>query len=199
MAWLPVARSYFRSWQSLNSLINSPSAMEPATYYRIHKKPQLSVISSLRCGLNEICAVLGFYAALNASLLATFRDKLSIISSRVSHSDSWRWDRWVGPKRRYEITILRCVQSPNSADLSPKTGQRILTKIYLKSVLKLSYQLRLNLSSGRLTLGCSKISLCAVIYSKRNPKETRVKNAVGLSKTIRNERNRLTNFQPLTN
>jgi hypothetical protein len=36
---------------------------------------------------NEICALLGFYAAQNGSLLPTFRDNLSVPSARVNDQD----------------------------------------------------------------------------------------------------------------
>ena len=36
---------------------------------------------------------------------------------RFSRHSSWRWDRYVVPKRRYVTTIVRCVKSRKSADL----------------------------------------------------------------------------------
>jgi len=49
------------------------------------------------CGVNEICAKLLFYVVWIGSLLPTFRDNLSIPSSRTG---PWRWDQYVAPKRR---------------------------------------------------------------------------------------------------
>ena len=42
----------------------------------------LSIITGYRRGVNEICAILGLYAAYNGSLLSTFRDNISVPSSR---------------------------------------------------------------------------------------------------------------------
>jgi len=41
------------------------------------------VISGFRFGVNKICALLWFYAGQNWSLSPTFRDKLSISSSKI--------------------------------------------------------------------------------------------------------------------
>jgi hypothetical protein len=46
----------------------------------------IRMISGFRLDVNLICAILGFYAAYNASSLPTFRDNLSIPSSRVKQS-----------------------------------------------------------------------------------------------------------------
>jgi hypothetical protein len=43
----------------------------------------LSVISGFRCDVEEICALLGYNAALNGSSVATFRDNLSVLFSRA--------------------------------------------------------------------------------------------------------------------
>jgi hypothetical protein len=44
------------------------------------------MISGFHRSINEICALLGFYAAQNRSFLAAFRDNLSVPSSRVKQS-----------------------------------------------------------------------------------------------------------------
>jgi hypothetical protein len=44
------------------------------------------VISGFRCELNEICAVLGFYAASNGNFVPTFQDNLSVSSSKAKQS-----------------------------------------------------------------------------------------------------------------
>ena len=44
------------------------------------------MISGLRHSVNEICAVLEFYAAQNGNLVPNFRDNLSVPYSRVKHS-----------------------------------------------------------------------------------------------------------------
>jgi hypothetical protein len=44
------------------------------------------VISGFRRDVNEICALLGYYAALCGGYVATFRDKLSVPSSKVKKS-----------------------------------------------------------------------------------------------------------------
>jgi hypothetical protein len=46
-------------------------------------KHGLCVIAGFRRGADEICSLLGYYIALNGSSLPTFRDNLSVPSSRV--------------------------------------------------------------------------------------------------------------------
>jgi hypothetical protein len=55
----------------------------------------MCVISGFRRDVDEICALLGYYTALNGSSVPTFRDNLSVPYSRVKNSleDPWRWDR----------------------------------------------------------------------------------------------------------
>jgi hypothetical protein len=50
------------------------------------KQKSACVISGLRHSVNEICAILEFYAAQNGNLVPTFRDNLSVPYSRVKHS-----------------------------------------------------------------------------------------------------------------
>ena len=45
------------------------------------------------------------------------RCRRDLRSSGILRSVEW-WDRWVGPKRRYGITTLRCVITQKSADLN---------------------------------------------------------------------------------
>jgi len=54
----------------------------------------LCVISGFRCEVDEICALLGYYSVYGGSSLPTFRDNLSVTSSRVKKSNI------VVPKRR---------------------------------------------------------------------------------------------------
>jgi hypothetical protein len=49
-------------------------------------KTVLSVISGFRRDADEICALLGYYAASNGNPLLTFRDNVSLPSSRVKKS-----------------------------------------------------------------------------------------------------------------
>jgi hypothetical protein len=46
-----------------------------------------SVISGFRCEVDENCALLGYYAAYSGNALPTFRDNLSVPSSRVNNRD----------------------------------------------------------------------------------------------------------------
>jgi hypothetical protein len=60
--------------------------------------------------VDEICALLGYYAALSGSSVPMFRDNVSVPSSRVKKSlDSL-----------YRSTTQRCVISEKSADLKFK-------------------------------------------------------------------------------
>jgi hypothetical protein len=54
----------------------------------------------------EICALLGYYAALSGNSVPTFWDNLSVPFSRVKKS-----------KEKKKITTQRCVISQNCADL----------------------------------------------------------------------------------
>jgi hypothetical protein len=47
-----------------------------------------------------ICAFLGYYAVSCGNCLPTFRDNVSVPSTKVKTLDSGRWDRYVVPKRR---------------------------------------------------------------------------------------------------
>ena len=67
--------------------------------------------------LCEICARLGYYAAYDVNPLPTFRDNLSITSSRVKISFPRRWVGEFISKLRWGIDIVRCVISQKSAVL----------------------------------------------------------------------------------
>jgi hypothetical protein len=47
---------------------------------------ELSVISGVGCDVDEICPLLGYYAASKGNPLRTFRDNVSVQSSRVKKS-----------------------------------------------------------------------------------------------------------------
>jgi hypothetical protein len=68
------------------------------------KQEVQSVISDFRRYIDEICALLGCYAASSGNLLPTFRDNVSLRSSRVRKSS---WPLKVGP--------IRC-QKPSEKD-----------------------------------------------------------------------------------
>jgi hypothetical protein len=65
--------------------------------------PQPCVVSGFRHDVAEICGHLGYYTVLSGSCVPTFRDNLSVPSSRIltlecRTDDPWRWNRWVVPK-----------------------------------------------------------------------------------------------------
>jgi hypothetical protein len=81
---------------------------------------------------DQIWALLGYYAASRGSSVPTFRNNISVPLSKVKKSkkkdflvllDAWRWDRYIVPKRRYRITIRRCVISQKSAYLNYFAGE----------------------------------------------------------------------------
>jgi hypothetical protein len=102
---------------------------------------------------------------LSANSLPTFRDKLSVSSSRVKKSKKISWPLKMGPiccsetsvqtnslpTFRYRISTLRCVISRKSADLSPLLVHilhlinrvYIVTALSLKQISKLSPHLHL--------------------------------------------------------
>jgi hypothetical protein len=100
--------------------VHRPSCKVPIILVRF------CVISGFRRDVDEICALLGCYAALSGSSVPTFRNNLSISSSRVWKSkmdylallEPWRWDQQVAPKRRYRTTAESCVISQKMADFS---------------------------------------------------------------------------------
>jgi hypothetical protein len=58
----------------------------------------------------QICGLLGYYLALSGSSVPTFRDNLSVPSSKIK---MWQ----LVPKRRYRTTTERCVISQESVDV----------------------------------------------------------------------------------
>jgi hypothetical protein len=61
-----------------------------------------SVISGFRHEVDENCALLGIWAASSGNFLPTFRDNLSVPSSRIknpSFLDSWILDPWIWDRR----------------------------------------------------------------------------------------------------
>jgi hypothetical protein len=79
-------------------------------HYHFCAQHKLCVISGFLRNVDEICALLGYYAALSGSSVPTFRYNLTVPYSRV------RWNRWVVPKRRYRTTTQRCIITQKSAD-----------------------------------------------------------------------------------
>jgi hypothetical protein len=75
-------------------------------------KTQLSVTSDFHRDVDEICALLGHYAASNGNPLPTFRDNVSVPTSRVKKSKNKRsvssWTSWplnLGPTRCPETSV----------------------------------------------------------------------------------------------
>ena len=68
----------------------------------------------IRRGVSKICALLWCHAALNASFLLTFRDILSVSSSKGKESKKILLVLLDGGKN---LPVLRCVISPKSTDL----------------------------------------------------------------------------------
>ena len=58
------------------------------------KRNTLYVISGSRRGVDEIFALLGHYAPLSGCSLPTFRDNISVPSSRVKKSKKKNWASW---------------------------------------------------------------------------------------------------------
>ena len=82
------------------------------------------MISVFRHDVDVICAVLGYYVALNGSSVATFRDN---VSGPVLNGQEVQEVGKVVPKRRYRITTQRCVISQKSGDLHSR-GFDLVTK-----------------------------------------------------------------------
>jgi hypothetical protein len=62
------------------------------------RKEKLAVLAILSALFNfEICAVLGYYVALNGNHLSTFRNNVSVPSSRVKKSKKTAWPLKMGP------------------------------------------------------------------------------------------------------
>jgi hypothetical protein len=56
------------------------------TQFRYLEKDNKCVISDFRRDVDEVCALLGHYAALSGSAVSSFRDDISVPSSRVKTS-----------------------------------------------------------------------------------------------------------------
>jgi hypothetical protein len=54
------------------------------------------MISGFRSDVDEICALLGYYAATSGNPLPTFRDNVSVPFSMFKKFKEKRWDRKVG-------------------------------------------------------------------------------------------------------
>jgi hypothetical protein len=66
----------------------------------------LTVISGCRRDVDEICALLGYYSASSGNPLPTFRDNVSVQSSRAKKSSSWNsWPLKMGPIRCPEASV----------------------------------------------------------------------------------------------
>jgi hypothetical protein len=63
---------------------------------------RVTLISGFHRDVDEICDLLGYYAVSCGNCLPTFRDNVSVSSSRVKSPtlDTWIRDRYVVPKRR---------------------------------------------------------------------------------------------------
>jgi len=53
-------------------------------------------VSSFHCKVDEICALLDYYAASSGNSLPTFRDNLSVLSSRLKKDGTDTLSRSVG-------------------------------------------------------------------------------------------------------
>ena len=73
-----------------------------------------SVMSGFPRGVNQIFALLGFYEAYSGNSIPTFRDNLSVPSSRVKQSKKMGL---IGCPETLVTTDLRCITSQKSEDL----------------------------------------------------------------------------------
>jgi hypothetical protein len=71
------------------------------------------VLSGFRHDVDEICALLGYYAALSRTSVLTFRDNLSVPSSRVKKSnkkafflDFLTLEDWTTSVQKYRSPLL---------------------------------------------------------------------------------------------
>jgi hypothetical protein len=124
------------SWRKREK--GTASTMDPwkidTTCYVLGKKKELDFTSLLEYEIlvshsgfeiqvfwDEICALLGYYAASNDNLLPTFRDNVSVPSSRIKKSYWISWPLKMVPIRYPETsvknTIWRCIIPQKSADL----------------------------------------------------------------------------------
>jgi hypothetical protein len=80
-------------------------------HVRVSRKKSLLMIPGFRRDVNDICALLGYYAASSGNPSPTFQDNPSVPFSTVQ----------VVPKRRQRITTRRCVISQEK-----RRSQRLL-------------------------------------------------------------------------
>jgi hypothetical protein len=75
------------------------------------------MISYFRRDIDEICALLGNYAALSGSSVPTFRDNLSVPSSRLKKSKKFSntersWKRETKNPSSYSVVLCHCFVFP---------------------------------------------------------------------------------------
>ena len=66
---------------------------------------QVAVFSRFRRDVDEICALLGYYAPSSGNPLPTFRDNVSVPSSRIKKSKKQRGPLKMGPIRCPETSV----------------------------------------------------------------------------------------------
>jgi len=86
-----IALSKQRQWKKVNLLIR---------WFGNHKKDKKGVISGFRRDVNEICALLGSYETYSGNSVPTFRDNLSVPSSRFKNPKKTLEDATDGQYRK---------------------------------------------------------------------------------------------------
>lgn len=108
--------SVLSSYQS--SVLKWPGQTEQSVTFQVklmsNRNLYFIIWHKLKKPWNDICALLGFNAAQKGSFSPTFREKLPVLSSRAKKS--WRGNRYVVPKHRQVITVLRYVKSAKRVD-----------------------------------------------------------------------------------
>jgi hypothetical protein len=111
-------------WSHITSSPHIPSWHAQETHYlylylrNINKQPNVG----------ESCVLLCCYVACSGNSLSTFRDNLSVPFTR----DPWKWDHYLVPNSRQEITSMCWARVQKSAVLVYFAGKRKITHTRVK-------------------------------------------------------------------
>jgi hypothetical protein len=120
---LPVYKFALRHVTNFMQHLQTSTVTELGKKSPIFMPPKVCVVSGFRRDVDEICALLGYYAALSGGSVPRFRDNLSVPSSRIKKSKKKGYAALCGssvPTFRDITTTQRCVISQKSAGLNPK-------------------------------------------------------------------------------
>jgi hypothetical protein len=94
-----VHKKQLRPNRSMTAMISKRDMLQCRIYVA---KIVLLKVTSFRRDVYELCALLGYYAASNGNTLPTFRDIVSVLSSRIKKP----WTSWT-----LKMLLIRCSET----------------------------------------------------------------------------------------